>query len=276
MAVNVDKVYQRVLAIANKEQRGYITPQEFNLLANQAQLEIFEQYFYDINQFGRVPGNSTEYSDMLNILEEKISFFEKDHTDMSAVSGATATLPTDVYRLGTVFYNNGTNSIRVEKVTNKDIQTLSKEWLFDVIGMTDTYWQERSSKWSSNASRFGLVTSARDLLELGKFVLNGGEEGDLHVIEDIDFFDDSFRNSQNGNLAYGYLWWLNYSSTHIDVYSGELKNKNLFPDAPKDTILALGAANRILAIVPSKDLIMVRLGDFPKDSNFQNNIWLKF
>ena len=45
--VIIDDVYQKVLAIANKEQRGYITPQEFNLFANQAQMEIFEQYFYD-------------------------------------------------------------------------------------------------------------------------------------------------------------------------------------------------------------------------------------
>ena len=49
MAVSIDTVYQRVLVLANKEQRGYITPQEFNLLANQAQMEIFEQYFYDTN-----------------------------------------------------------------------------------------------------------------------------------------------------------------------------------------------------------------------------------
>ena len=77
MAVSVDTVYQRVLAIANKEQRGYITPQEFNLLANQAQLEIFEQYFYDINQFSRVPGNNTSHSDMLTTLDEKISFFKE-------------------------------------------------------------------------------------------------------------------------------------------------------------------------------------------------------
>ena len=47
--VNVDTVYQRVLAIANKEQRGYITPLEFNLLANQAQLSIFENYFVELN-----------------------------------------------------------------------------------------------------------------------------------------------------------------------------------------------------------------------------------
>ena len=45
MAISIDTVYQRVLAIANKEQRGYITPQQFNLFANQAQLRIFEQYF---------------------------------------------------------------------------------------------------------------------------------------------------------------------------------------------------------------------------------------
>ena len=40
MAVSIDTVYQTVLALANKEQRGYITPQEFNLFANQVQLEI--------------------------------------------------------------------------------------------------------------------------------------------------------------------------------------------------------------------------------------------
>ena len=73
MAVNVDTVYQRVLSLANKEQRGYITPQEYNLYANQAQMEIFEQYFYDINQFGRMIGNNTDYSDMIKILEEKIT-----------------------------------------------------------------------------------------------------------------------------------------------------------------------------------------------------------
>ena len=63
MAVNINTVYLRVLAIANKEQRGYITPQEFNTLANHAQLDIFEQYFYDLNQFLRLPGNDTIHAD---------------------------------------------------------------------------------------------------------------------------------------------------------------------------------------------------------------------
>ncbi len=112
MAVNVNTVYQRVLAITNKEQRGYITPQEFNTFANQVQLDILEQYFYDLNQFGRVPGNQTEYADMLNILEEKIGVFEK--TNQTVSSGTT--LPSDVYRLGTVMHK----SIEAEQINQKD------------------------------------------------------------------------------------------------------------------------------------------------------------
>jgi len=73
--VNVDTVYQRVLALANKEQRGYVTPQEFNLFANMAQLEIFEQYFYDLNQWSRKVGNDTTYGSMIEKLEDKIEIF---------------------------------------------------------------------------------------------------------------------------------------------------------------------------------------------------------
>ena len=74
--IKIDDVYQKVLAIANKEQRGYLTPQEFNLFADHAQKEIFEQYFYDINQFKRVPGNDTNHADMVSLLDEKISLFK--------------------------------------------------------------------------------------------------------------------------------------------------------------------------------------------------------
>ena len=123
MAINVDSVYQKVLAIANKEQRGYITPLEFNLLANQAQDSIFEQYFYDIKQWNdQQSGNSTEYSDMLTILEEKIApfkindaaltgtalftdDFEADITDWTATNGNGAS--THVAPAASNNYNGG-------------------------------------------------------------------------------------------------------------------------------------------------------------------------
>lgn len=104
MSVNVDTVYQRVLAILNKEQRGFLTPQEFNLFANQAQMDLFEQYFYDVNQFGRLHGNDTEYSDMLNILNEKINLFATSASLAYSVDHFPR--PADMYRLGTIIYNN--------------------------------------------------------------------------------------------------------------------------------------------------------------------------
>lgn len=114
MSVSVDTVYQTVLGIMNKEQRGYLTPQEFNLFANQAQLDLFEQYFYDINQFGRMHGNDTEYSDMLNVLNEKINLFEKQ--SVLTYDGAAFPLPSDLYRLGTVIYNN----IEAERINKNE------------------------------------------------------------------------------------------------------------------------------------------------------------
>ena len=72
MAISVDRVYQQVLAMANKEQRGYITPQEFNILAPSAQMQIFEQYFYDENQADRNVKNSTQFSNVDEMIDEKI------------------------------------------------------------------------------------------------------------------------------------------------------------------------------------------------------------
>ena len=60
MAVNVNTVYQTVLYIINKEQRGYITPAEFNSLAAQVQNEIFESYLPDGNQLNRQNQNNTQ------------------------------------------------------------------------------------------------------------------------------------------------------------------------------------------------------------------------
>ena len=104
--VRIDTVYQRVLAIANKEQRGYITPQEFNLFANQAQTDIFEQYFYDINQYGRAPKNSTEYSNLEDITDDKLAPFKnKQNAPINLGAGLfDITNPGDVYKLGTVKY----------------------------------------------------------------------------------------------------------------------------------------------------------------------------
>jgi|TARA_B110000444_G_scaffold230519_1_gene237813 hypothetical protein len=120
--ISIDTVYQKVLAIANKEQRGYITPQEFNLLADQAQNLVFEQYFYDLNQFNRAGGNGEEYSDMMNILSEKLSVFEKYNQDLNGNTVNRGILPTECYRLGQVQFGTfNVDSVVVEKIKVKDL-----------------------------------------------------------------------------------------------------------------------------------------------------------
>ena len=116
MAINIDTVYQRVQAILNKENRGYITPQEFNLFANQAQLEIFEQYFFDLNQYERQPKKDTEYSNLVKTINERISKFKTSAT-LSYVT-SYFTMPTNLHKLGTVIYNSTTP---VEEIDQKNL-----------------------------------------------------------------------------------------------------------------------------------------------------------
>jgi len=97
--VPIDTVYQRVLALANKEQRGYITPLEFNLLANQAQMQIFEQYFYDLDQAKRIDSEENSLSDMEELIKNKLSVF----TSIQNITGGV--FPVN-YRIGKIFVGN--------------------------------------------------------------------------------------------------------------------------------------------------------------------------
>lgn len=81
MAVNVNTVYTTVLYILNKEQRGYVTPTEFNSVATQVQLEIFNSYFPDGNQVNRQNQNNkqndTEFFNMFKDISYKLYPFEQ-------------------------------------------------------------------------------------------------------------------------------------------------------------------------------------------------------
>ena len=105
MAINVNTVYKTVLLILNQQQRGYMTPDEFNKIGTQVQLNIFEKYEDDLNQMYRVAQNDTEYADRVKNIEENLQFFQR--TGATTYVGPHFTLtPTDIYRLGTVFYNS--------------------------------------------------------------------------------------------------------------------------------------------------------------------------
>jgi len=104
MAINVNTVYQTVLLIINKEQRGYITPDEFNKTATQVQLDIFEQYFDSLNQQIRVPQTNFDYSNRQTNIDNKISQF-KCFGNCSYSAGSFNLPTTDTNSGYTIIYN---------------------------------------------------------------------------------------------------------------------------------------------------------------------------
>ena len=134
--INIDRVYQRVLFIANKEQRGYITPDEFNSFADQAQLEIFESYFIKKFQTNAAPGTMDDYSDIAANVDEKITFFDNTYqftneqrVDLGATNSSTNSpnylgflYPPNFYRLGLVHVAGPQGfPITADEVTHKDL-----------------------------------------------------------------------------------------------------------------------------------------------------------
>ena len=117
MAISVDTVYKTVLLILNKEQRGYMTPDEFNKIATQVQLETFENYFESLNQQLRVPDNDSEYADRIKNIDEKIAIF-KEYEARTYDTGGYFTLPDNLYRLGTVIYKD---EIEAQLVQRNDL-----------------------------------------------------------------------------------------------------------------------------------------------------------
>lgn len=123
MAVSVDTVYRTVLLILNKEQRGYMTPDEFNKIGTQVQLEIYLKYFEDLNQLLRVPQTDLDYADRVSLLDEKISIFKRNQSINWTVNGYT--LPADLQELGSVIYDNN----EMQRVQRNDFYNLYKSHL---------------------------------------------------------------------------------------------------------------------------------------------------
>jgi hypothetical protein len=126
MAINVNTVYTTVLTILNKEQRGYLTPFEFNNVANQVQLEVFEKFFEDYNQYIRMPKTNVEFASRMDHISEEFQVFEK--TDNASNDPAATTnvydQPADLHRFGSASWNKGTNSPPIEIVSNRDYDQL--------------------------------------------------------------------------------------------------------------------------------------------------------
>ena len=162
MAINVDTVYKTVLLILNKEQRGYITPDEFNKTATQVQLDIFEQYFEDLNQQLRVPQSDYDYSDRQMSIDEKISPFKTSgdcvyssgkfslpvldadgNTVLNSGIEPTAFTQVSFYKIGTPIYSPASGfPTEVQRLQRNDFYNIEKSPLTASVKAFPTYLYE--------------------------------------------------------------------------------------------------------------------------------------
>ena len=198
--INVDTVYQTVQALANKEQRGYITPQEFNLFANQAQQDIFEQYFYDLNAFRLQRPEEHEIGDSVSMVRNKL----RSTTGVSYSNTAPVTLGGDlpVGHNGRIFVTVGGVRKTVRLINQDEIHNLlNSRWhseAFDEV----VYFEDGSNRiqvWTGTGQvRTGVtcerVSGRPGLVVWGYVVINEkpvyspstSRDFDLHQSEQAD------------------------------------------------------------------------------------------
>ena len=199
--VRIDEVYQKVLAIANKEQRGYITPQEFNLFADHAQMSIFEQYFYDKNQFAR---RATENS-TIELLEQKIQIFESNPEFFSSGDD----LPEDTYQIDSVsIVLDSGKTIPMQRVSKRELQGISSSPLLSGSALATNYYI------FNNTINFELPTSLEGnnvVVELVRkplkpqwtYVIHN--QSALYNLHDENLQDFELHSSEENNLVISIL-----------------------------------------------------------------------
>tara|TARA_R100001198_G_scaffold75389_1_gene47337 strand:+ start:913 stop:1662 length:750 start_codon:yes stop_codon:yes gene_type:complete len=161
MAVSVNTVYQTVLYILNKEQRGYVTPAEFNSLAAQVQDEIFNSYFPDGNQLNRQnqnnTQNNTEFFNMFEDISYKVaSFIQEVELSIVVVSQGNEFFnypSSQLYKIGEVistYTGQPAYSSVTQLVSKAEYSKIERSKLTKPTNQYPIYYYQKSSSSGSN------------------------------------------------------------------------------------------------------------------------------
>jgi CubicO group peptidase (beta-lactamase class C family) len=122
-------------------------------------------------------------------------------------------------------------------------------------------------------------STPRSMARFGLLILNKGKWETEEVLNDATYFTAMVNTSQDLNLSYGYLWWLNGKPSAMVPQSGIVYPGPLCANGPADMFSAMGKNGQLLSIIPSKGLVVIRMGDNANNTlvpiQFQNNLWEK-
>jgi len=189
-------------------------------------------------------------------------------------SGLTEALAHEASPGTTFFYNTPAYAFLkpvLEKASGQALDDLTRRWLTEPAGMTDTLWRQRPAAFADVGNPTGLYTTPGDMAKLGQLVLDKGKAANgTRVISEAQLA--ALFISTSTNPAYGRLWWLN-GSAYTLLPARARTDTALIPAAPADLVAALGAQDRKIYIVPSRKLIVVRTGQAAPDRDFNQQIW---
>ena len=178
---------------------------------------------------------------------------------------------------GTRFYYNTPVYAVTKRIlaaaAKQPLEAITRDWLTAPAGMSNTSWRKRPAALADVGNPTGLVTSPRDVARFGQIVLDGGRAADGKRIVSEQNLEAMFQRSAT-NPAYGRLWWLNGSDYAIRPFDNRVAGP-LIPAAPIDLVAALGALDRKLYVVPSRKLVVVRMGQAAPDKDFDQQLWLR-
>lgn len=161
----------------------------------------------------------------------------------------------------------------VAQASDQDFETYFNSRLKNKIGM-DGFW--------NNGLIFNIYHSnTRSMARFGLLALNNGKWNNEQIINE-SFFNESINSSQNINPSYGYFWWLNGKTSFMTPGTQTVYQGSLVPNAPIDMYAAMGANDQRIYVIPSKEMVVIRIGDASDSNNtnfavsgFDNELWAK-
>lgn len=154
------------------------------------------------------------------------------------------------------YYHNAPYTLMDNIITGavrQDFKTYFNAKIRDRIGM--------QGSWVKTGYLNLYFSTARSMARFGLLNLNEGTWAETPIMTDKAYFEAMTTTSQELNLAYGYLWWLNGKDSYRVPGSEDSFKGKVIPNAPDDLIAGLGANDQKLYVVPSMGLVIVRMGD---------------
>ncbi len=162
----------------------------------------------------------------------------------------------------------------LQRSVKKDVQAFAQAELFSKIGIapTDLAWDRDRAGHTEGWAHLKMVSPA--WARLGYLVLNDGVWNHKRLIS--SGYMKQFSASSPANHAYGFLTWLNGRDTFVmPGPNGRDAGKGpILPSAPDDTIIFAGQNEQRTFVIPSLDMVVVRLGqNGSHDPDFRRAVW---